>query len=76
MQSVDGLFFVRRDVVAQLFAVGIIWLLFQKLFVLDRGFVFHADGVVESRQTQVQVGFADGIEFDGGCSGAAGSASL
>lgn len=46
-----GFRFVGVDIVPEFFSIRIVRLLFKKLFVLDRCFVFHPNGVVESGQT-------------------------
>src|SRR5215470_2703904 len=46
---------ISFDVVSQFFGVVIVGFLFQKFFVLDGSFVFHSDGVIERRKTEVRV---------------------
>src|ERR1043165_1402062 len=58
------LWFVGLDVVFQFLRIGVVGFLFQKLLVLDYGFIFHSDRVVERCQAQMCIGFADGIELD------------
>src|ERR1044072_3419167 len=57
--------FISLDVILQSLRIVIVRFLLQKLLVLERGFIFHSDGVVERSQSQVRVGLADGIELDG-----------
>src|SRR5688572_21416564 len=63
-RSNPRLLLVRGYVILELFAVRIVRLLLQKLFILGRCQVLHANSIIESREPQVSISFADRIEFN------------